>query len=263
MIDFFIKRKEIVLDCFTSLPVAFDYAPIDYAIKYFPDWWKSTPKNFIDKNSIKNETIKKCSAIIDYHRTGIVIPSWFDLQLKIDSIDVVSNRNFYWKSSVKLGLSTHPTDQFKLFHGEDGIHIKIMSAWRFYTKKKIFFTWHQPTWHMRDYMFNIVGLPGVIEFHTQKSTNINLFARYTEKQQDIRILPLTPMVVMHPLTDHNIKIVNHLVSEEELVRLDSPYYLSFLLPDQPNSTTRKYKKYLTDKIEKLGIRQHLPKGEIK
>jgi len=34
---FWFKKKKIVLDCFTADPVAFNYAKIDRATKYYPD----------------------------------------------------------------------------------------------------------------------------------------------------------------------------------------------------------------------------------
>ena len=73
---FFIKQEEIVLDCFTHLAYAYDYAKIDWAMKYAPDWWRELPSKVPDSNP-PLVTLKHCNAVIEYYKKGIVIPSWF------------------------------------------------------------------------------------------------------------------------------------------------------------------------------------------
>ena len=43
---FFFRKPKLVVDAFTSelYQHAFDYAPVDYATKFYPDWWKKLPK---------------------------------------------------------------------------------------------------------------------------------------------------------------------------------------------------------------------------
>jgi hypothetical protein len=258
MFDFFIKKKKIVLDCFTSSTHAYDYAPINYAYKHLPDWWKKTSKkDVIDSGYV---TIKNCPSILEYYKRGIVIPSWCEFKLKIDD----NTKNTYsWRSSSELKMQPHDQSQFEHFAESNGQHFKISSPWRFKTNRKIFFTWNQPVWHNRTTMFDLVILPAVINFYTQHHTNINMFSRYTEKEQNIEILPLIPIVMLHPMSECEISIVNHLVTEDDIKRIDGVGKLRLKkLSEDAVQSIRKI-KHIEDQMEKTNPCPHFPKGETK
>lgn len=273
MFDFFLKKKKITLDCYTSSPHVYDYAPISNAINHIPDWWRNTPKKVTISNDLElklkqeagvndtsSATVKNCPAIINYYKKGIVIPSWFELKLEIQGN---MDKTYSWRSSSELKLNSHYPSQYEGFSKSDGELIKIESPWRFKTSKKIYFLWSHPIWHTRETMFNLLAPPAVIDYYTQHGTHINIFFRYTEEKQNIQILPITPLVIIHPLSDYEIKIVNHLVTEKEIERIDGKYKLR--LRNKADDIVESIKKinYIQKKIKDTNPCPHFPKGETK
>lgn len=213
--NFFIKEKEVVLDCFTYLHYVYDAAKINYANTYIPQWWKDTPSLLNDQFA----TIKHCQAFRDFYKKGVVIPSWFEMNLKIHEL---GNDQWYeWESSHKdvfTGDSHHP-NQFYGFAGESGKNIKLNSPWAFRTKENISWVWSKPTWSFRDYIDNLEILPGVVNYKYQHATEINFFIQNKQQSQEINIPPLTPLVILHPMTEKKIVIKNHLVDMDEWWRI--------------------------------------------
>ena len=62
-----IIQKNIVLDCFTAEEYILKTAPIDFAVKHTPEWWKNLPISYVD-NFVDRGTTKKCNGIIDYYK---------------------------------------------------------------------------------------------------------------------------------------------------------------------------------------------------
>jgi hypothetical protein len=215
---FIFKKKEIVLDCFTYVPVAYDYAKIDKASKFYPDWWKNTSK-INDEN--KFATIKNCVAFIDFYNKGIVIPSWFEMRLTL--LKTGDPKIFEWESSNHFMSTndTHNQSQFINFCEQNGHNLKINSPWKLKTKEEIYFAWTQPTWNHKDIFDKLHILPAVINFKYQNHTHVNFFFKSTESIQKIHIPALMPLIIMHPLTEKRIKIKNHLISEKEYNSINS------------------------------------------
>jgi hypothetical protein len=231
----FCYSEETVLHCYTFLPHAHKYANIDYAINYAPSWWRETPAQLSNPTS---NTIKSCVAVLDYFKKGIVIPSWFEMDVTVNS---KSNPEWYkWVgSSPDLDTNnSHKPEQFAGFAGENGKNIKITSPWKFKTDEEIYFTWTQPTWHLRNILSNIVVMPGVINFKFQHATEINLLVINKDKTEEFTISPRTPLAILHPLTSKKIKIETHLISKEEWDNMLGPQGLIL----KRNSTDLTYKK---------------------
>jgi hypothetical protein len=208
---FFKKNKDVVLDCFTTVPHVYEYAKIDYGIKYIPDWWKNTPKSLLD-NTV---TIKNCVGLMDFYKKGIVIPSWFEMDLTI--CDKNNPEWFSWSAS-NSDVSTdesHSPEMFSGFAKDTGKNIKLQSPWFLKTKEEVYFSWTQPTWSMRPLLPYVSILPAVINFKYQHASNINLFVDLKNNEQQLTIPPLAPLVMMHPLTEKNVIIKTHLIDEKE------------------------------------------------
>ena len=73
---FWKNKKDVILDCYTSNPFAYNLARINYGYHFIPEWWKRTPKRVEVK-----DTIKKCPGIVTYYKTGIVIPMWCEFKM--------------------------------------------------------------------------------------------------------------------------------------------------------------------------------------
>jgi hypothetical protein len=211
----FNKSKEIVLDCFTHVPYVYDHAKIDHATKFIPNWWKETPAVNVDSEA----TIKNCPGFIEFYKKGIVIPSWFEMD--VDILEQGNPELYRWQASNQdvNTDNSHKPSQFFGFAGESGKNIKITSPWAFRTKEEIYFTWTQPTWNMRDLLCDLTILPATVNYKFQHATEINFFIVNQLQSKKINISPLTPLAILHPLTERKIKIKNHLVSKEEWLRI--------------------------------------------
>lgn len=222
---FIFKKKDIVLDCFTHTAVAYDHAKIGFGTEYLPIWWEKQP-------GISPEnwpTVKHCPAVKEFFEQGIVIPSWFEMDLSIDENGMWT----FFASNAHLSTdSSHPANQFPDFAESNGHNIKITSVWRFRTKEDIKFTYTQPTWHWRSILDTLVLLPAIISFKYQPDTNVNLFVTNSSKdKKQCSVKPLTPLAILHPLTERKVVIKNHLVDEAEYKRLSNVRTL-FLFGDK-------------------------------
>lgn len=242
----FLKPKKIVLDCFTYVSYAYDYAKIESAIKFIPKWWKDTPGI---NTEINKATIKHCQGLIELYKRGIVLPAWFSMNINI--LEAGNPDIFIWESSnsnVDIN-NCHPQGQFNGFAGADGINIKLSSPWALKTKEEIYFSWSEPTWSIRNLITNISVLPGVVNYKYQHATDINLFATLKDgTKQQVIIEPLTPLAILHPLTEKEIIIKNHLVSKDEWYRLHGANRLFFARNPQDSIKLYKSKKNLIDEI---------------
>jgi hypothetical protein len=239
---FFFKKKNIVLDCFTKLPYAYDYAKVDHAIKYIPDWWSKTPKQVPDKEF---GTIKNCIGVLDYYKRGIVIPSWFEMELTIHTLNNPGDTWYSWKGSND-DISTegsHAPYQFEGFAQHDGKNVKIANPWGFKTKEEIYFTATQPTWNLRPLLNNVTILPAVVNYKIQHFTHINMFVINKEKDQTCIIPPLTPLMMLHPMTERNVIIKHHLLTEKEWDREFGLYNL-FMKDDRRYQKKKKIHEFL-------------------
>lgn len=244
----FFKKEKIVLDCFTCIPSVYDNAKIKNGSNYFPDWWKSTPRTFENRN-----TIKSCRGFIDYFRDGIVIPSWFEADIHVYPFNDPEQRSFrvqYSNNYVDLSAS-HDNVQFMDFAKHNGRNIKIKSPWAFKTKADINFLWTQPTWHMRNNFNKISVLPAVVNFKYQHHTHINFFLELGESEYTVNLPPITPLVMIHPMTEKKVEIKTHLVDEKEFNRVFSTEDLILNRDLQDESKEYERKKQLKDKIEKI------------
>jgi hypothetical protein len=213
---FFFKKHHVVLDCFTHIPHVYDYAKIEHGNKYFPEWWKKTPK-IIKQDLDKIPTIKNCAGVMDFCKKGIVLPSWFEMELTLHDEE---ERYCSVNSSYEVDFSgTHQKNQFDSFAENDGENLKFTSPWYFRTKENIDFVMAQPTWNSREMIPHMIMLPGVTNFKYQHHTEIAFLIIYQNKRVTISIPPLTPLAIFHPMSEKEIKIKNHLIDKTEWDRI--------------------------------------------
>jgi len=251
------KSKDIILDCYTCIPWVYDNAKINYGNKYMPQWWKDTPS----KTQHGEDTIRVCQGLIDFYKSGIVIPSWFEANFHIKSKYDTHENAYTWEAS-NYAVNTdgsHSQEQWGLYSRDNGNNIKLESPWVFKTKDPIQFTWTQPTWSLRDCVDHLTVLPAVVDYKYQHWTNINWLVVNKDEPKNINIAPLTPMVIIHPMTDRNVIIKNHLVSKDEWDRIGGGTEFMLL---QGNKNLYQSKKRLVDKIEKIEGCPYMNKGKI-
>ena len=208
------EEEPIYLDCYTTSHYAYNHAKIDYSRRYFPEWFKEMAENV----PVLGGTIKHCTAFRDYYAKGIVIPLWGEVEITVHPIDNEGGA-FTWASSnpdFDLHTQCHSKSQWEGFGSKNLHNVKFVSPWAFKTREFVNFTWGQPTWSQPDTFNGLIGLPAVIDFKNQSFTAINYVVEQKKEEQSLNLQPLTPMVMLHPMTDRRVEIRNHLVSVEKI-----------------------------------------------
>lgn len=213
----FSKRSKIVVDAFTANPMAHDYAPIDYAAKFLPKWWRDlpttapmlTPSGLL----VEQSTMKHCKGMTDLYQNSLMIPLWSDL-----AITTVADGRWgtQWSdtSQFSSNILQHPPVQFGEMSPND-IHIKIVSPWIMSEKTGVNFLFTAPTWNNPNPFLR--ALPGVMNYKYQHSTNINLLAVKADASTILK--HGEPLIHLIPMCDDRITVKTHLIDQREFERL--------------------------------------------
>jgi hypothetical protein len=217
MFTFFHRRNKIVLDCFTSDAGAFNYTPIVKAIKTVPDWWKSLPNPgsgtaFLEKDEKpgKHQNMKRCYGFIELYKRGFILEHWCDVNIGVE----YDNVSFSY-STGSTPVSHHPSQYNNSF--KDFQHLKLNSPWSIREKTGVKFMWIGASWSFEDLPITI--MPGIFDFKYQSATNCNMFFPKSNERKEFMIKIGQPLMHGIPLSDDNIEIRNHLVTEEEYKRI--------------------------------------------
>ena len=218
---FLFKKKEIRLDVFTYRPEVLEYYPVDYSRKFYPQWWKNIPNEYIAQDTFwPVSTIKRCAGFLDYYSNGVVIPLWCDVAIDTHPL------HCQWKFSDDITTSvSHPSEQLGDFIDCNQYrHIKIESPWLFNCKEEISFVWTQPDWNFEQHAEFFIP-PAVINYKYNMGTNINLFVDKREEKRYI-ISAGQPMVNIIPMSERKLKIHKHLLDKQEYDKKSSLSYAS-------------------------------------
>ena len=212
-------KKKIVLDCFTFHETVVKAAPIDYAIKHIPSWWKELPNSYLIE-FFPTGTMRGCVGMTEFYRNSIAIPLWTDLMIDIKQNQYQWQFADYMSQGAVHNLEKEATNFLPKNYG----HLKIISAWHFKCKENINWMWNTPLYNLNTNP-EIIVPPAIVNFKKQTSTNINLIFRKDEIKQ-ICINAGTPIVLLTPMSDRKVEIVRHLVDEQEFKR-QNKYSISF------------------------------------
>lgn len=213
----FSRKSKVVLDCFTHLDYVYEHSPIEYARDNIPSWFKNMDKTYVADEYIPRSTLKKCPAIISTLTSGIYISLWTDLAFNIRTVSNDGKhiqKELQWNSADnRTMIESQAREQWDAFAGQDKIqHIKIDPAWYFKTKEDINFYWTQPYYHRENNLISVS--PGIDNYKSISNTSINGFVDLSTDRQFI-IKQGTPIVQLIPMSDKNVVIKNHFVSEKE------------------------------------------------
>jgi hypothetical protein len=205
---FIFKKKKIILDCFTNDNVIFDHYQISKASDFIPEWFKNAPKEY-DDNIYKSSTIKRCIGVNKNLTSGFILPMWSQLSIKI------RNQQYQWQfSDMKTQCKIHDPLQWNFFVNPNEYgHIKIESPHLITSKHEINFLYTKSFWHSK--LNNNLLIPsGIVDYKYQHGTHLNMFIN-TKENNDIFIDQNDPIIQIIPLTEKNIKLKYHLISDEE------------------------------------------------
>lgn len=239
---FWFKRKKIVLDCITSNPFVYEYAKISKAVKCYPDWWLNLPKINAD-DDIGKVNMKYCKGFTDLYLNSIIIPFWGNLVVQPSK----DKKMFKWNSDFNIpkikggeNIEVHTQELYEGFIDDRFQHFKLMSPWCIKANKNTKFLLHDSMWNRRD-LSEYFMLPGVVDFKYQNGCNINLMFEYKDTNKNISFTPAHPVAMLTPLSEEDVEIKNHLVSDQEFERHNSLSKIFFSMFNNP------IKKYNTNK----------------
>ena len=231
MFDIIIRPSVLHVDCFTACVPAYEYAPIENATKFYPEWWKKLPKESLGhqpKPWIPQPTMKSCQGFIDSYRNSLIMPMWSDTLIKVNenNLDVTFSHNWFHQSHDYFQREGY----LKNFH-----HLKIISPWIFKTKQDIYWSFKKPIYNFENPL-DFLLFEGVIEFKYQHSTNINIGIKKINKT--IKLNFRDPIVLLTPHTEKKIKFKNHFVDSMEKFQM---------LSDKASAGTVFVGKYLNNR----------------
>lgn len=219
---FFIKKSKIIIDCFTNNPTAYELTPIKKALHFLPEWWKNCESEY-RVNGILRSTAKKCPGIIDYYKTGLVIPLWSDLEL-----NVLNNQISYQFADKVSSIDFHHEGEWNFMIDKEinnVIHLKIISPWRLKTKSHVNFLFKDAYYNNQP--FNFLSTPSAtLNFKDQNTANINMFLNLKENKTYF-LKHQTPLAHIIPLSERNVEIKNHLVSNQEFQKITYKHRIAF------------------------------------
>lgn len=207
------KRKKIILDCFTTNPVAFNLYQIDHAIRYIPDWWKSIPARKtqpLGNLKIDLPTIKRCQGILDQYQRGIILPLWSDIMIRTGPQGYNIQYADY-SSKIKEHNQEQYAPAFRNYH-----HMQLVSPWSIQENTGIEFISMPCIWSILELTNHIHGLPGHLNFKYQHGTHANLFMDKVPE----RVFTLeagTPLLQFIPLTTENVELRYHQLTDNEFM----------------------------------------------
>jgi hypothetical protein len=207
-------KKKLVIDCFTSDELVLQTSPITNAIRHIPEWWKNLPPTY-NIDFYKNATMKSCIGMLDYYKKSIALPLWSDLAIE------VKGKDYKWQFSDQNSMAhIHQLDKqaagFVPNHG----HLKLEPPWMIKTKEQISWVWSQPLYSYPEELLDIKLVPACVDISVTMKPNINIIFPLNQN----RVYELKfgqPLVHLTPMTDRDIKVVRHLVDQQEFNRLNN------------------------------------------
>jgi hypothetical protein len=168
----------------------------------------------------KASTIKHCTGFIEYYKQGFILPAWSDLAIE------VKDGNYRWQFSDRRSvIEVHPKEQWESYADPKSYgHMKLCSPWELKSKSDTKFMFLAPSWN---YPMGtpLTFLNGTVEYKYNHATNINVLISLRD-DATFNIPHGQPLAHIVPITDKQVELRHHLVSAEELSRIQ-PSSFSF------------------------------------
>ena len=212
------SSDKIVLNFYTNQQYVLDQCKPQLAKKWIPEWWKKLPASRTESNlhtegsPVPVSSMKQCPAINEILKQGVIIPSWCELHLSCNPDGQLNQRVF----PEHTALLPHDEEDWN-FHKPGYAHVKVGSPWLLKEETGVQFMWIKPEWHQKDPLA-YWGVPGIIEYKYQHALLNNVMVAFGS---NVKIMTGDPWLQIIPLSDKPIEIECHLVSSEEMSRLNT------------------------------------------
>jgi hypothetical protein len=207
-------RKDVVVHCYTSTAAVFNYAPIKNSNAFIPEWWKVLPKSFMGAGKdIPAPTMKGCVGFVDLYKQGFMMPMWSDLKIDIGQIGTTAFKYQFSDRQSTAGYHS-ALQRGDAFIETEYQHLKIEPPWLLACEEDVNFLQVGAYWN--NSLPDVASvMPGIVEFKYQCGANINtMWARQPEDKEYLIDFG-EPLVQFIPITERNVKIQLHLISESE------------------------------------------------
>jgi hypothetical protein len=204
----FLRKNKIVLDCYTSLSAAANLFPISYSKKHRLNWMPQVTKGVA--------TISGCPGIRDYVSTGFVLPLWTDVKITA-SENVLNSKVEVADRDVNRFRFIMPGSTGQFFSEKPVAHLKIVPPWFFRCTEDISFSFSGAFYHINNP--NLIVCPGLVNYTHQLTPTIQTYINLCGNQVSIDLQAGTPLAHIIPLTDREVHINVHHVSDEAFLKL--------------------------------------------
>lgn len=209
----FLKKKKIIIDCFVPETYSFanEWFPIQRASRFIPNWYKQVPKtnkvNIEDvfTKGIHENNVRGCPGIIGALTTGIVMPLWSDLILKLDGYE------YGYRFSDNISKLEHHVANQAGDYFSNKIVLKIHSPWVISSSEPLTYVYTSYDYGLssnKEYSIPY-GINSSISRYNIINTNYFLVFDMSNTSQNILINAGTPQLQLVPLTDRAIEINTH------------------------------------------------------
>jgi len=212
MFSFFLKKDKIYLDCFTNEPDLATLFPFRLASEKLPGWFKHLPNGMEFHGPIRG-TMKTCPGVSDLFRSGFIIVNWLDVYID------VSNNKIDWMPKPRA--ESHNSGQWdgpKTSFLKDFYHLKLVSPWKMREKTGIKWLFTNPFWY--DDTFKPLVVNGMVEYKYQHTTSVNMLVPKNMFPKNITIPAGKELAHVIPLSDKEIVLKTHVVTDNEMKKLD-------------------------------------------
>jgi hypothetical protein len=218
---FFNRKAKLTLDCFTYDPIIEKTAAIKPAMNFYPKWIKDLknvvpePKYNPDTNethTIPSGTVKGCPGVTNYFKTGFIAPLWVDASVIVRPDGSYS----YTSADSPFSIESHFPGQWVGYAGYT--HMKFVLPWHVEEKTGVQFLLQRPAWtsNADNLLINkMASASGVVDFKSQHSLHLHTFLEIPPERHEFMLKFGTPLLHIIPLTDKEITVKTHVISEEE------------------------------------------------
>lgn len=214
----FCKPKKLEINFYTTNETIFNCARPKHASQYIPSWFKELPKQVFKENTlIPTRTLRTCEGFRKLHASGFMFPLWSDLNLEIGE-----SHYRYQFADLNSAIHSHSAIQHITSPFVNNyINIKLINPWHIQTNIQTDLLFTAPVWNEFGYD-DILVMPGSFSPHTIPiGANINLFVKRQKTPKIYQLLFGQPLVHVIPLTNKQIKLKYHLITKEELNKMQS------------------------------------------
>lgn len=215
MITIFRRPSKIHIDCFTWVHDLPKLYPILHAKDRLPPFYKKVPTTIKTPSGPHRGTVKTCPGISDLYKNGLIIQAWSDIYLNWNS------PNTYWEPKTAAeshsSLQWNNASELKEFY-----HFKLNSPWKFKEKTGVKFLMTNAFWHETQTPYFVPN--GFLEFKYQNTTNVNTFVNRNTFPKETTIQAGTELCQIIPLSDKEIVLHQHEISQEEYLKMQVVFY---------------------------------------